>query len=225
MNITALVVAKAPVPGLAKTRLAATLGDDAAADIAAAALLDTLDAVAAADFSTRIVALTGDLAEAARRDELAAALASYTVVGQRGDGFAERLVHAHEDAAGQPVFQIGMDTPQLTPELLTASATALADSSGGSVLGMAEDGGWWGLGIGDPALARGLLDVPMSTPDTGAKTMAALERLGARIHLLPVLRDVDHASDLHPVADACASGSRFRAAVMRHAPDQDHETR
>ena len=42
------VVAKAPVPGQAKTRLAAGVGDQAAADIAAAALLDTLDAVAAA---------------------------------------------------------------------------------------------------------------------------------------------------------------------------------
>ena len=43
-----LVVAKAPVPGQAKTRLAASVGEQAAADIAAAALLDTLDAVAAA---------------------------------------------------------------------------------------------------------------------------------------------------------------------------------
>ena len=39
--VTVLVVAKAPVPGLAKTRLAAAVGDEAAADIAAAALLDT----------------------------------------------------------------------------------------------------------------------------------------------------------------------------------------
>ena len=45
--VTVLVVAKAPVPGLAKTRLARTLGAEAAADLAAAALLDTLDAVAA----------------------------------------------------------------------------------------------------------------------------------------------------------------------------------
>ena len=46
--VVVLVVAKAPVPGQAKTRLAASVGDRAAADIAAAALLDTLDAVAAA---------------------------------------------------------------------------------------------------------------------------------------------------------------------------------
>lgn len=214
MNVTALVVAKAPVPGLAKTRLAAKLGDEAAADIAAAALLDTLDAVAAAEFSARIIALTGDFAQASRREELQAAFASYTVVEQRGDGFAERLVHAHADAAGAPVFQIGMDTPQVTPALLDFSAAAL--SSGGSVLGMAEDGGWWGLGLTNSELARALLDVPMSTPDTGAKTRAALDALGAEIRLLPVLRDVDHAEDLQPVAEKCASGSRFRRAVQRY---------
>ncbi|MGI9163544.1 MAG: glycosyltransferase, partial [Mycobacterium sp.] len=58
-GVTALVVAKAPVPGLAKTRLAAAVGDEAAADIAAAALLDTLDAVAGTPFAARVVALTG----------------------------------------------------------------------------------------------------------------------------------------------------------------------
>ncbi|WP_072806259.1 TIGR04282 family arsenosugar biosynthesis glycosyltransferase [Rhodococcoides yunnanense] len=214
MNVTALIVAKAPVPGLAKTRLAATLGDDTAADIAAAALLDTLDAVSAADFAVRAVALTGDLADAARGPEISAKLASYTVFRQRGDGFAERLLHAHLDAAGagHPVFQIGMDTPQVTAELLESSASLLTDP-GASVLGMAEDGGWWALGIPDPELARALLGVPMSTPDTGAKTRAALVDLGAHVSALPELRDVDHASDLAAVAAVCPPGSRFRAVA------------
>src|SRR6478672_3319507 len=51
--VVVLVVAKAPVPGQAKTRLAAGVGDQAAAEIAAAALLDTLDAVAAAPVAER----------------------------------------------------------------------------------------------------------------------------------------------------------------------------
>ncbi|MDJ0359455.1 DUF2064 domain-containing protein [Rhodococcus sp. H29-C3] len=220
MKVTALVVAKAPVPGLAKTRLAKTLGDDIAADIAAAALLDTLDAVSAADFDERIVAMTGDLAQASRGDEITAALASYIVIGQRGDGFAERLRYAHEDAAasGNPVFQIGMDTPQVTVILLNDAATQLTEP-GRSVLGMAEDGGWWGLGIADPALARGLLEVTMSSPTTGIDTYRALEALGADIASLPILRDVDHASDLTTVAALCLGGSRFGKAVeqvVRH---------
>lgn len=217
MNVTALVVAKAPVPGLAKTRLAATLGDDAAADIAAAALLDTLDAVLAADFAHRVVAMTGDPTKAARTEELRALLTQFTVVPQRGDGFAERLVHAHEDAAGHPVFQIGMDTPQVGAALLTSSGELLAET-GGSVLGMAEDGGWWALGIPDPNIARVLTNVPMSTPETGARTLDALRDRGARVHLLPTLRDVDHESDLHDVAAECPSDSRFGAAVERYAP-------
>lgn len=216
MKVTALVVAKAPVAGLAKTRLAATLGDEAAADIAAAALLDTLDAVSATGFDTRIVAMTGNLANASRREELEAALASFTVVEQRGESFAERLRYAHEDAAGDPVFQIGMDTPQVHPALLASSAVLLT-GTGHSVLGMAEDGGWWALGLPDPTLARALLGVPMSTPDTGARTRDALRALGAEIEALPVLRDVDHESDLHPVAAECTPGSRFRDAVQRYS--------
>ena len=66
--VAVLVVAKAPVPGLAKTRLAASIGADAAADLAAAALLDTLDAVAAASVQASVVALTGDVEAAAREN-------------------------------------------------------------------------------------------------------------------------------------------------------------
>lgn len=46
------------------------MGERAAAEIAAAALLDTLDAVAAAPVAARVVALTGDLDGAARGAEI-----------------------------------------------------------------------------------------------------------------------------------------------------------
>ena len=97
--VTLLVVAKAPVPGRAKTRIAAGLGDHAAAEIAASALLDTLDAAAATPVHARVVALTGDLEAACRAAELRTRLAGFTVIEQRGDGFAQRLAHAHADAA------------------------------------------------------------------------------------------------------------------------------
>jgi glycosyltransferase A (GT-A) superfamily protein (DUF2064 family) len=82
--VAVLVVAKAPVPGLAKTRLAASVGNQAAADIAAAALLDTLDAVADAAVAQRVVALTGSLDDACAADEIRSRLADFTVVAQRG---------------------------------------------------------------------------------------------------------------------------------------------
>ena len=95
LAVTMLVVAKAPVPGLAKTRLAASIGDTAAADIAAAALLDTLDAVASAPVERRVVALTGDLSRARRGDEISCHLKGFTVIPQRGANFADRMENAH----------------------------------------------------------------------------------------------------------------------------------
>jgi uncharacterized protein len=205
---TVLVVAKAPVPGLAKTRLAADLGVEVAADIAAAALLDTLDAVAAAPVAERVVALTGDLGQACRSGEIADRLTDFTVITQRGDGFGERLAHAHEDAAasGLPVLQIGMDTPQVSPDLITECGQALVDDA---VLGLAADGGWWVLGVRDPAMARCLCSVPMSQPDTGARTLNALRGAGFRVGLVAELADVDTIGDIEAVRWACAPTGRF----------------
>lgn len=211
LPVTVLVVAKAPVPGLAKTRLAATLGEQVAADIAAAALLDTLDAVADTPVTHRVVAMTGDLDRACRADAIRARLASFTVVGQRGDGFAERLAHAHADAAaasgGQPVLQIGMDTPQVSAELLAECARQLLDVP--ALLGMARDGGWWVLGVADAGTAECLRDVPMSLPETGAVTLAALRDTGISVKLVEELHDVDTVGDVPPVRAACRPSSRF----------------
>ena len=211
-----LVVAKAPVPGLAKTRLAATLGNAAAADIAAAALLDTLDSVANAPVAARVVAMTGDLAAASRGDEIRSRLADFTVLEQRGDGFAERLVNAHVDAAvatgGLPVVQIGMDTPQVTADQLVECGTAL--SSTDAVLGMATDGGWWVLGLNDPGRAECLRDVPMSTAETGAVTLAALRDTGLTVGLVSELADVDTVDDVEAVRRACPPDSRFSRVTL-----------
>jgi glycosyltransferase A (GT-A) superfamily protein (DUF2064 family) len=209
--VTLLVVAKAPVPGLAKTRLAATIGDAAAADFAAAALLDTLDAVAEAAVTARVVALTGDLTEASRRTEIEARLAAFTVIEQRGTGFADRLANAHADASaaagGLPVLQIGMDTPQVTSDLLADCAATLCDAD--AVLGMACDGGWWVLGVTEPQMAECLRTVPMSQPDTGAVTLRALGDTVGDVRLVPELPDVDTFDDVAVVARACLPGSRF----------------
>ena len=214
--VTALVVAKAPVPGLAKTRLAAALGDQMAANIAAAALLDTLETVAETPFAARVVAITGDLGMACHADAIRDRLSEFIVIEQRGDDFAERLANAHADAAqaggSMPVLQIGMDTPQVTAELLARSANALLDAH--AVLGLACDGGWWLLGVADPATAECLRQVPMSQPDTGALTHQALLRTGSPVELLEEIPDVDTAADIAVVRAACRSSGRF-ARVTR----------
>jgi glycosyltransferase A (GT-A) superfamily protein (DUF2064 family) len=215
LQVTLLVVAKAPVPGLAKTRLARTIGDTAAADIAAAALLDTLDAVADTPVESRVVALTGDLAAGCRAAEIAERLTDFVVVDQRGAGFAERLANAHADAAracpGLPVLQIGMDTPQVSADLLAECAVTLVGAD--AVLGMASDGGWWVLGVSTPTLAQCLHDVPMSTPETGARTLAALRGAGADVELVAELADVDTIADLRAVRRVCRPDGRFHRAT------------
>jgi uncharacterized protein len=214
--VVVLVVAKAPVPGLAKTRLAASVGDRAAADIAAAALLDTLDAVAAADVQARVVALTGDLNRASAAGEIRSRLADFTVVPQRGADFAERLANAHVDAAdaagGLPVLQIGMDTPQVTDELVGECARELLTAD--AVLGLAPDGGWWLLGVTDAVMADCLRTVPMSQPDTGAVTLAALDDTGVHVSLVPTLADVDTVDDIDVVRRACPPGGRFARVTL-----------
>ena len=209
--VTALIVAKAPVPGLAKTRLAAALGDRVAAGIAAAALLDTLDAVADTPLAAKVVAMTGDLASACQSEAIRERLSGFTVVEQRGDSFADRLANAHADAAAtagpMPVLQIGMDTPQVTAELLTRCARALLGAH--AVVGPARDGGWWLLGVADAATAECLRLVPMSRPDTGALTYAALLQTGSPVTMLEELADVDTVADISVVRADCRPSGRF----------------
>jgi len=206
-----LVVAKAPVPGLAKTRLTPPATPVQAAGIAAASLLDTLAAVRDTPGALPVVAMTGDLNAACRADELRDVLASMTVIGQRGVDFADRLANAHADAArrrpGMPILQIGMDTPQVSPDLLHRTATQLTGAP--VVLGPATDGGWWALGLRDPARASVLRWVPMSQSDTGART---LEALGSDAVPAAVLSDVDTMADAVRVAGEIPD-SRFAAAV------------
>ncbi|MGE2719384.1 TIGR04282 family arsenosugar biosynthesis glycosyltransferase [Mycolicibacterium celeriflavum] len=212
LGVTVLVVAKAPVRGLAKTRLAASIGEDAAADLAAAALLDTLGAVAAAPVQHRVVAMTGELQHASRGDEIARCLEGFSVVPQRGADFAERLANAHADAfSGAPVLQIGMDTPQVTADLLISCGRTLLGTD--AVLGLAADGGWWVLGVSRPAMAECLRTVPMSQPDTGALTLSALRNNGIHVDLLDELADFDTIDDLEGVRRRCAPASRFALAA------------
>ncbi len=211
-----LVVAKAPVPGYAKTRLSPPATTEQAAAIAAAALLDTLSVVDQLRGAAPVLALTGDLQLASDAPRLRSALASWPVIRQRGTGLGDRLANAHVDASalcdGLPVVQIGMDTPQVTTEVLTAMAVGLTGHD--VVLGPAADGGWWGLGLREPAKAAALRAVRMSRADTAVHTLAALTHDGSRASLAATLSDVDTMADALDVA-AMIPGSRFAAAVAQ----------
>ena len=210
-----LIVAKAPVPGLVKTRLGAVIGVDAAAEMAAAALLDTIEACALADAEGHL-SLAGDLGDAVHGGAIRAALTGWTITPQRGEGFAERLVNAHADAGSGVVVQIGMDTPQVTPEALTAVAQQLEGYD--ATLAPATDGGWWALARRDPDVVRHLVDVPMSTGTTFADTLRAIERAGGRVAHGSPMTDVDTVADADHVA-ALAPDTRFARVWLRVRED------
>jgi uncharacterized protein len=210
IEVQIVVIAKHPVPGRVKTRLCPPCNAEQAAKIAAAALADTLDVVTATPAFRRTLLIEGDHRPPA----------GWRTVAQQGDGLAERLFRGYVDTAlaRAGTFLVGMDTPQLTRELILHAEDLLGSRGVDAVLGLAADGGWWGLGLRDPADARVLDGVPMSTPRTGADTLAALQNRGLTVARLPVLRDVDTVSDAWAVAAQCQPSSLFATAVRTHAP-------
>jgi glycosyltransferase A (GT-A) superfamily protein (DUF2064 family) len=205
MKTQILVLAKQPVPGRVKTRLCPPCTPEQAATVARAAIEDTLDAVDASRAAARVLVVDGHIPP--RPD--------WTEVRQVNGGLDARLAHAFASTAcgGWASLLIGMDTPQVTPELLDGAALVLEDAD--AAFGLAADGGWWALALRDPAHAQVLRDIPTSRPDTGVRTLKALQRRGLRVAMLRVLRDVDTAGDAWEVAAACPAG-RFGEAVRHH---------
>jgi uncharacterized protein len=197
MSAALVVMAKEPVPGRVKTRLCPPCTPVQAAAIAQASLTDTLSAVAAAPAQRRLLALEGAPGPWVP--------AGFEVVPQAEGGLGARLADAFERAGG-PAFAVGMDTPQLTPALLAQAEAKLRDAD--AVLGLAADGGYWGIGLRDPSPAA-FVGVPMGTPHTGAAQRERLRGLGLRVHDLPVLRDVDTYEDALAVARLVAPQSAF----------------
>ena len=138
----------------------------------------------------------------------------FELIAQRGDGLAERLAAAFADVGG-PALLVGMDTPQLTVELLldgmrrARRATASTPCSGPSL-----DGGYWSIGLRIAARATVFAGVPMSVDETCAAQRRALAELGMRVHEQPPLLDVDTFED----ALAVAAGARGRGSRRRLRP-------
>ena len=201
MGPVLLVIAKEPIPGRVKTRLTPPLEPEQAAALARAALTDTLAAaVAARGAARRVIALDGEPGPWLP--------SGFEVIPQRGDGLEERLAAAFEDV-GEPAFLVGMDTPQVTPELLEQGLRAVAE--GGTAFGMALDGGYWCIGL-QPGDHSVFADVPMSTERTGAVQLARMRAQGLTPTILRPLLDVDTFEDARAVALE-APDSRFATAL------------
>lgn len=204
-----LVIAKAPVAGLVKTRLCPPCSPRQAAALAEAALRDTLEAALATPASRHVLVLDGEAP--------AWLPASLEVVPQRGADLAERLSAAFADAAAGPALLVGMDTPQVTPALLAEGLECAREFD--AVLGPAPDGGYWAVGLRAPQAAA-FTGVPMSSSSTCSAQRRRLVELGLAVKDLPVLCDVDTMADARAVA-AEARGSRFARALVAsgHAGD------
>jgi rSAM/selenodomain-associated transferase 1 len=187
-DVSLLVIAKDPRPGRVKTRLCPPCSPDQAARLAEAALLDTLEVVARTPAARKVLVLDGDCRRW-RRPGL-------EIVGQRGRLLSDRLAHAFAETEG-PALLIGMDTPQLTAELLHDGIEALRRFD--AVLGPACDGGYWSVGL-RRADGRAFRDVPMSTESTLQRQRERFRSLGLATYEQAELRDVDTITDAREVA-------------------------
>jgi uncharacterized protein len=198
-----LVMAKAPVAGRSKTRLCPPLSLEEAARVAEGALADTLEAVARCNVGRRIVALDGPPGNWIPP--------GFEIIAQRGRSFDRRLAAAWSDAAG-PGLQIGMDTPQLSPDLLDHCLEVASRPGATACLGRAADGGWWAIGLAHRWDVDVFTGVPMSTARTFDAQLARLRACAHRVRALPELRDVDTIDDATAVA-ALIPGSRFARSL------------
>lgn len=205
---TLIVIAKEPLPGKAKTRLHPPFTLEQAAELAAAAIDDTLAAVADLPALRRILLFEGTYRpRSADR---------YEIMPQASGDLDERLACAF-DAVEGPAVLIGMDTPQLSgADLLPAF-----DGPEDAWFGPADDGGFWALGMRDPRgdLVRG---VPMSRDDTGALQLSRLHSAGLRVGMLRELTDVDTVDDARRVAAAAPATAfaRLFAQFAAAAPER-----
>ncbi|RKT46919.1 hypothetical protein BDD21_4461 [Thiocapsa rosea] len=192
-NARILIFAKAPIPGLVKTRLIPTLGPAGAAELACDLLERLVRRLSDARLAPVELWCSPD-----PEHSLFRALAESVGVAlrtQRGDDLGERLSRAAEDALGraETVLLVGADIPELDAAYCASALAALAESD--AVLGPAEDGGYVLLGLNASAPEL-FTDMPWGGERVAAITRRRIASLGWRCPELPVLWDLDRPEDL-----------------------------
>ena len=177
--------ARYPEPGRAKTRLIPALGPDGAAALHRRLTERSLAALRASGLPFEL-RHTGAAPEAFR-----AWLGGAVPLVEQGEGdLGARMARAAADA---PAILVGADLPDLAPRHLRAAAAALETHR--AVVGPAEDGGYWLIGLREP---MPFLFEPMAwgTADVLAETMARLAARGVAPALLERMADLDRPEDL-----------------------------
>jgi hypothetical protein len=195
------VMAKAPRPGFSKTRLCPPLRPDQAARLSAAFLRDITENIALA---ARDAPIAGYIAyapagmEAAFDSHLAPATGLLLADGSPPmppsvQGFGRSLLHAITamlDCGHGSAVVLNSDSPTLPTSLLSRTAAALAHPGDRVVLGPADDGGYYLLGM-KAAHAHLFADIAWSTGTVAETTRLRAAEMGLELVELPPWYDVD----------------------------------
>jgi rSAM/selenodomain-associated transferase 1 len=213
MKPAVIVFAKAPLPGLAKTRLAPALGAPGAAALAARLLRHAVQQAMAAGLGPVEICCAPDaghalFAELAQQHGLALTLQGEGDLGQRMDRAFRRVLG--QGLQGQGALLMGADAPALDAARLRQAAAALARSP--AVFVPALDGGYALVGLRQPAPCC-FEDMAWSTPQVMQHTRRRLQAAGLGWAELAPVSDIDEPADLHhlpagwlPAAPARAVG-------------------
>jgi rSAM/selenodomain-associated transferase 1 len=206
-----IVVAKRPIPGQAKTRLAPPLTPEAAALLYESFLRDTLDLIRrVADVRPIIAYLPEDAG-----DYFRALAPDFDLLPQRGEDLGARLDGALttclSDGFRRAVI-MDSDSPTLPAEYLAGAFDALETSD--VVLGPCDDGGYYLIGLTHPA-PRLLREVRMSTPTVVRDTLALAAAESLTTAQLPIWYDVDTIAELERLRAELALLPNDRATHTR----------
>ncbi|WP_428386745.1 DUF2064 domain-containing protein [Mucisphaera sp.] len=203
-----IVMAKPPVPGRVKTRLASTLGDEAAADVHRVMLTCVLDRLKSHCPGRHILALDGyseaansSAAGSSESAEAAAIRATaeeareigWKVIGQAAGDLGDRLTAAWEASGSGPVAFFGVDSPDVPEEALNRLWELLEGVE--VAVGPAEDGGFWTL-LAQNAPKTLWNGIDWGTEGVFSQLWGNLERLDLARNQYPIWHDVDDLAGL-----------------------------
>jgi uncharacterized protein len=214
------VMAKASIPGRAKTRLVPPLTPEEAANLNTTFLRDIADTLIGASAFADIAPVMAYAPAGSAgffREILPARIGLLETVAP---GFGECLFHAVAtllDAGHESVCLINSDSPTLPAAYLLAAATVLAAPGDRVVLGPSTDGGYYLIGLKGPH-HRLFEDVDWSTERVAAQTLARAEELGLAVHQLPTWYDVDDLAALRVLMGELFEDRRFRACGSKPTP-------
>ena len=226
------VMAKAPQPGRAKTRLCPPLQPRQAAELSAAFLRDITENIALAARAAPIhghVAYAPAGAEACFAGHLAEGTGLVLADGSPPmppdvQGFGRSLLHAAQAMLASgfgAACLVNSDSPTLPTALLTRAAGVLLAPGERVVLGPADDGGYYLIGMKQPH-AHLFADIAWSTGEVAAMTRARAAALGIELVALPSWYDIDDAATLTRLV-AEASGAAPRSDLRPYAAPATRE--